>query len=187
MADTIQFTVADIPEDSIPSDTTPSDNGDLACEVCGKPLVYAGRGRKPRFCEDHRKSGSSSGSAGMRARRSNRDVEAAMAALDAAHTGLTFGLMLVSPTAASMWEEGRPSLNARNQTILEGDPALAKRLANMAAKGGTGALIISHLVAVVPVLGVARQDMRLRRAERMAANASEEEYADTSFDMADAS
>lgn len=30
---------------------------DLSCEVCGTPLEWAGRGRKPKYCADHRKGG----------------------------------------------------------------------------------------------------------------------------------
>lgn len=33
-----------------------SDVPDLACEVCGIELHYAGRGRKPRYCADHKPS-----------------------------------------------------------------------------------------------------------------------------------
>ena len=32
----------------------PESNSDLSCIVCGRPLTYAGRGRKPQYCEDHR-------------------------------------------------------------------------------------------------------------------------------------
>lgn len=39
--------------DAVPVDVPRSDN-DLTCQVCGKPLTYAGRGRRPRFCADHR-------------------------------------------------------------------------------------------------------------------------------------
>jgi len=45
------------PESSKPEPTAvpiPETGGDLACMVCGRPLTYAGRGRKPQYCEDHR-------------------------------------------------------------------------------------------------------------------------------------
>lgn len=173
----ISFTVASIPEDAAPSDNVgaPEDSG-YACEVCGTSLSYSGRGRPPKRCAEHKKSssGSSTRSSG---RRSSRDVEAAMAALDAAHTALSFSLMLMSPTAAQTWEANRPGLSARNQSILEGDPALAKRIASMAAKGGTTALVLNHLVAIVPVLGIVRAEARQRRANRMQQDASVQDVA----------
>jgi hypothetical protein len=43
---------------SVPAPTqspeSSSSDSELVCEVCGVPLVYAGRGRKPKFCEDHK-------------------------------------------------------------------------------------------------------------------------------------
>jgi hypothetical protein len=62
---------------SIPTDD--DDAPELACEVCGTPLVYAGRGRKPRYCEDHRnRSGTNTGprivTAGGASRASGKDA-----------------------------------------------------------------------------------------------------------------
>jgi len=186
MADPITFTVADIPADAAPSDpvTDAPASSDRACEVCGTALSYSGRGRPPTRCDDHKKS-SSNGASSPRAnsgRKSTRDVEAAMAALDAAHTSLSFGLMLMSPSAAVAWEESRTNLNARNQMILESDPALAKRIASMAAKGGGTALILNHLIAIVPVLGIVRGDMRERASVKRAAR-QEAEAVDMPLDF----
>lgn len=170
MSEGISFSVASIPEDAAPTDNNgvSSDSG-YACEVCGTPLTYSGRGRPPKRCDDHKKSTSSSSNASSRStgRRASRDVEAAMAALDAGHTALSFGLMLMSPTAAQAWETNRPGLNARNEAILTGDPALAKRIASIAAKGGGTALVLNHLIAIVPVLGIVRAEARERRFARM--------------------
>jgi hypothetical protein len=57
---------------SIPAD---DDAPDLACEVCGVPLVYAGRGRKPKYCEDHKpKSGPRLATGGSVPRASGKDA-----------------------------------------------------------------------------------------------------------------
>lgn len=50
--------VDDVPESGNPvsKDVPP----DFACEECGAPLTYAGRGRKPRFCDEHKPGRSSS-------------------------------------------------------------------------------------------------------------------------------
>lgn len=178
MTDKISFTVADIPP-ADPVDTAPSNGsaGAYTCEVCGTPLTYGGRGRPPTRCADHKRAGSSSG--GTTARRSSRDVDAAMAALNASHTSLSFLLMMLAPDAATAWEAGRPSLDDRNRRILEADPALAKRIATAASKGGAGALVISHLIAVAPAAVIAGSKYRTARAERVAAAEQEAEQYDT--------
>lgn len=192
MAESITFSVASIPEDAAPMDTAPADPisepAGYYCEVCGVPLSYGGRGRPPKRCAEHKSSKSSGSSSRGGGRRSTRDVDAAMAALDAAHTSLTFGLMLLSPTAAAEWEQGRPKLNERNQLILESDPALAKRIASMAAKGGSTALILNHLIALVPVLGIARGEMRERALVKKAArqgNLTVDDPGQPTFDFPD--
>jgi hypothetical protein len=92
-----------------------------------------------------------------------------MAALDAMHTSLSFGLLLFAGNAASEWEKQRPALDERNRKILEMDPALAKRLASVAAKGGAPALVLSHLIAVAPAAGIAFAKVKAARAATRAA------------------
>lgn len=46
----------DHPEDSPPDDAPPPavDGKTASCEVCGKDIPWSGRGRKPKFCLDHK-------------------------------------------------------------------------------------------------------------------------------------
>lgn len=164
MAESISFTVADIPPSSPADDAdTPITSTDLTCEVCGTPLLYGGRGRKPKFCDEHKQQSTSSGT---RRRSSNRDVDAAMAALGSAHSSLSFLLMLMAGDAAVAWEANRPALDERNRGILEADPKLAKRLATAASKGGGPALVLSHLIAVAPAAGIAYGKVRAVRQDK---------------------
>jgi len=91
-----------------------------------------------------------------------------MSALSGTHTTLSFLLMLVKPDAAVQWEEARPALDERNRAILAADPALAKRLASMAAKGGAPALVLSHLVAVAPAASLVWAEYSSKSRERKA-------------------
>ena len=43
----------DIPQ----TDSKPPISHELVCEKCGTELVYSGRGRKPKFCPEHRPGG----------------------------------------------------------------------------------------------------------------------------------
>jgi hypothetical protein len=157
---TVSFTVADIP----PSANEPPISGDLVCEVCGTPLLYSGRGRKPKFCDAHRKT--TSATPRSTSRRNNHDVDAAMAALSGGHTVVQFALSLASLEAGHVFEMSRSGLDERNRAILESDPALAKRIASMASKGGAGALVVSHLIAVGPAAAIAYRQIRAAAQSR---------------------
>src|SRR4051812_735497 len=52
--------IIDVPsfsDEKVPQDESAVDDGGLHCDVCGVPLTYSGRGRKPKKCELHKKSG----------------------------------------------------------------------------------------------------------------------------------
>jgi hypothetical protein len=58
-----------------PQTVTPALSGGPTCEVCGRDVAYSGRGRKPRFCQDHRTR--TSDSARKTAKVSAEDAERA--------------------------------------------------------------------------------------------------------------
>jgi hypothetical protein len=58
----ITFTKADAPtETELPEDEKPETTYEYACETCGTELHYGGRGRKPRFCDAHKKNAPKNG------------------------------------------------------------------------------------------------------------------------------
>lgn len=70
-------TTTTLEPDEPPLSVTETARDDLACMVCGKPLVYAGRGRKPTRCDEHktsRSSGSSSRSSGTKDERMRQEL-----------------------------------------------------------------------------------------------------------------
>jgi hypothetical protein len=73
----LTFKDADIPSDEIvpesAKDTEPEPPGELACLTCGKTLTYAGRGRKPMYCDEHRAGGNRKGSPAVNIRASKSD------------------------------------------------------------------------------------------------------------------
>lgn len=149
--------------DQLPGNAPDVDSTDLTCEVCGTPITYAGRGRKPTRCDEHKRSGSKS-SGNSAPRRNDRNVDAACAALDGLYQAMLMPLFAMSPSAGSAWEAQIEQLNARNRIILSGDPALARKIVDGASKGGGAALLISHVIAVGPVASIAVHDIRARRA-----------------------
>lgn len=160
-----EFTASDIPPGA--SDDIPSP--DLTCETCGKALTYSGRGRKPRFCDEHKTKSSGSGT---RSTVSDRELNSACENLNATYNALLMPMMLVSPQAAQVWESQIDGLNARNRVILANNRNLVKRINAAGEKGGNIAFILSHGIALAPVVIAFRLDMAARRAER----AAQEDY-----------
>lgn len=42
--------------DTVPEQGNPVTSDDLACVTCGKPLIYSGHGRKPKYCDEHKRA-----------------------------------------------------------------------------------------------------------------------------------
>lgn len=143
---------------------------DPTCEVCGTPLVYAGRGRKPTRCDEHKRNKSASNSTRSN-KGSTRDVTAAANTLKTLNTAVAVPLMMVAPTAGAEWSARLPTLEAQTLSILESDPNLARRLASAGAKGGGLALLLAYAMNLMPVLAVARNELNERRISQV------EEYA----------
>lgn len=148
--------------DGVPEETVIVSD-DPTCEVCGTALVYAGRGRKPTRCDEHKRNKSSNSGTRSSAKGSTRDVTAAASALKTLNSVVAVPLMMVAPSAGKAWSDRLPALEAQTLTILESDPALARRLAAAGSKGGTLALTLAYGMNLIPVLAIARQEMEDRR------------------------
>lgn len=184
MTSAVEFSVADIPPDATTVDIDSGNSessSDLTCQVCGTPLTYGGRGRKPKFCDDHKKSPSSGSSTRSSGGRAGAEVEAAMAALEGMHTVLSMALMVIAPNAAMEWQAQLPALNDRNRGILGADKELAKKIAKMASKGSSPMLFLSYGAAIAPVAGVASMERRRKRAEKMEAEHADNFVGDEGF------
>lgn len=152
---------------------------DLACEVCGTPLVYAGTGRKPKRCDEHKRSGKAS-SAGPSVSRSgagrgSASVEQAVSTLGNLYDGVGLLFLFTSPAAAQQWTEGVPELQTRNRQILSGDPDLTRSINRLGVKGGKFAFAAAQMWAITPPAMLAIAETRMRAAQRAAEREAQEE------------
>lgn len=157
IVDDFVFTDDEVDPDPSPQ---PSQTTDLACEVCNRPLVYGGRGRKPRFCDDHKPTRSAN------VPRGSSDVAQALAVMDGMYTMLSMLLMTVSPNALQAWRQQVPTLQERNAVFFAADKNLCKSVNRVGSKGGKSAFVASNAVAIAPVVAIAVTDMRTRTAVR---------------------
>lgn len=156
---------------AVPTDLPPDEGigigSALACETCGKPLTYAGRGRKPRFCDEHKKGAKGSGKS--TANRSNR-VLAEQAADALVQVNSLVAMLCLTPvlrmpatgTAISAAEDG-----FREQAVeaLTTDPKLCRTILKAGTTSGRMALVIAYGMLGVAVAPVAYMELQQKRAE----------------------
>lgn len=154
--------------ESQPESGSDSGSADFTCEVCGKALTYGGRGRHPRFCDDHKPGRSQTGER-KTSRRSRAEVDSAIAVLGGMYDGLTMALLMVSPPAASRWVRSVPDLQKTNEVALTADPDLCASINRMAKTNAKVVFFGAHVMAVAPVVLELRHDLASRRRERQQA------------------
>jgi hypothetical protein len=133
----------DFAVDNIPQDEKPDNTYEYACEVCGVELFYSGRGRKPRFCEEHKKKGSTS----TRKKVGVKNEQLAAQATELI-VGITdvmqVGCILISyiETATTI-SDAQPRLREQVYAALLSNPARAQSIINLLGKSADAGLIVA--------------------------------------------
>lgn len=157
--------LADLTETEVPESST-QEAAEFTCVVCGKPLTYSGRGRKPKYCEEH-KRGSSGASKIGGSTRGSADAKAAANTLDMGYTALTVLLQMVGATQArEALQASLPGLREQNLQFLTQDKELAKKINAMGKTGGRYAFFAAQATVLGPVLVIGTQEVSTRLAER---------------------
>lgn len=163
-ADTMDIST-DMPE--------PEPTPEFVCQEsgCNRELFYGGRGRKPKYCDEHKPSRSKGTGTG---RRSSKDVDVAVTTLDQAYSLIAMGLFGIGARQAStILTTAADEQKAANRAFLEMDPALAKRIASLGRTGGMYAFITSQVMMMMPVVTTAYAEMTLKaRAKSEGASAT---------------
>jgi hypothetical protein len=143
--------------DNIDQITTPGSGGDLTCETCGLALNYGGRGRKPRFCSDHKPGArSATGSTpAKRKRGKKRGAPGLETAGSLAWGGIGYSLQLTSTTpqqeaAGRVMQIQAPDAGRRIARIL--DPYVTKWRWLQAISGGGGPMGDVAALVLPPLL-----------------------------------
>lgn len=175
------MTVTDVPVYSdekatvFPQDESPIDSDALYCEVCGVEIPYAGRGRKPRKCEQHRRpSGSATRSSAGRKTLGKNEALAAQAteALCQVNGLITLGVMATGlPATASAIQTADEGFREQAYAALLTDPALCQTILRAGTASGKVSLLIAYgmlAAAVTPVAMLEIKEKREAKREAMA-------------------
>lgn len=179
--------VIDVPifsDEKVPRDEPAVTGPEFSCETCGKELTYAGRGRKPKYCEEHRKGGNSGGK-GKRVTGLGQNAQLAAQAAEAliqVNGLLSIGLMLAQmPVTAETLKTAEDGFREQAYNALLTDPALCKTILKGGTTSGKVSLLIAYgmLGAAVAPVGVMefRQRQETRRVAKEAAEAEAETIA----------
>jgi hypothetical protein len=181
-APSLEFTVGE--ETTVPADVGPvfpDLNVDYPCqhilpngERCNKEAgPYGGRGRKPRFCSEHKPTRGTA-SVGRRAGANAVQAQAALDALVNMHTMGAMGLAVVgmSNTANAVFgtEEG---FRAQMLPQLQANPKRCAQILRAGAGASEAGFFAAYAMFAAAVIPVAKQELDVKRSEarerRMAA------------------
>lgn len=168
------FTPAVVPD--ITPDETPESTHELSCETCGKELTYSGRGRKPKFCDEHKKS---SGGVSKRKSLGKNDQMAAQAAeaLVQMNGIAAIGIMMFGlPLTATALKNAEDTFREQAYSALLTDPALCATILRGGTASGKVALLIAYGMLGAAVAPVGIMEFKEKREQaRIMADASDSE------------
>lgn len=147
------FTMEIPSNDSPPPDTSPDTRGygdsatnsgtDFRCIVCGTgPLYYAGKGRHPKYCDDHRPKGSTPSSSKA---KGGVPVDILIEQITQLYLGVSVGMtftpysmdgMVIADNASKLAESWRP--------LILRDPKIRKFWEKVCTGGGWGQVVFAH-------------------------------------------
>jgi hypothetical protein len=162
--ETLDFVLTAKPDEAPPS------SFDYACEVCGKELYYAGKGRHPRFCDEHKPNKGAGTSRGKGAGSNTQRARQASEVLVQVNSFVAIALMLPSPfqlpvTASALAAANDGFGEAAYEALLT-DPELAKLILRGGGLSGRLALALAYAMLGGSVIPVGIQEFRERRADR---------------------
>lgn len=146
-ADSIRPESADLPE---PEEVSVGADGSPLCVVCGKSLTYAGRGRKPKYCADHKPSpGRSSTGSGTATRTTKNDRMRRELVGTLALVGT--GLMMVEPYDGLVILDRAEATVDALMDVAEHNPRVRKALEQMIDVTVWGALGTALAGILLPI------------------------------------
>lgn len=166
----MEFTITDVPEDSLPRDTVPETvDVEYPCRNCGREAgPYRGRGRKPTMCPDCKPKARTNGAPRVTGSTANLAAQASevlsqlnsFIALGAASVGL-FG----TSGAIGGYDE---TFKSQAYAALVTDPDLARFILKGGVKSAKVTLLLAYGGMAVAVAPTAIMEVKEKQAERQA-------------------
>ena len=154
-------------------DLPPATDDSLHCTVCGKELVYGGRGRKPTKCDDH-KRGSGKASSGTRVTGNDKLAAQATEALVQLNNLTGLGVRLLGlQTTAEMIVFCEDTFREQAYAALLTDPALCKQILSAGQVSAKFSLAIAYAMLGAQVAPLAIMELKQKRMAKEDENGSD--------------
>lgn len=146
-----------IEDDALAASTfTSADGPRFTCEVCDTPLEYSGRGRHPRYCDEHKPNASKT----VTAKRAPKGVAHIRSGMEQLYELAGDGFELLGRytedellTVDGHLIKSRASVLAEQWAELaERDPAVRKALTNMTTGSSWGGVIVTHVMLAAAIM-----------------------------------
>lgn len=142
----------------------------LYCVTCQKPLKYGGRGPKPKYCDDHKKSRSTGSKSSGGTRGADTTARSAAALLARLNSLVGMGLIAYGlPRTAVQIAEANETFQGLAYEALLNDPKLAKKIVSGGATSGKAGLLMAYGMLATSVGPAAFMEIKEQRKEADAA------------------
>lgn len=127
---------------------TSTDPERLVCEVCGVDIVYSGRGRKPKRCDEHKRN--QAGTTGTR--KSTGQVASIRSGMTDLYRAAGSGLVILGGMTGDqalkndgeLIDNRADVLAAEWAKLAENDPKVRKALSNLSTGSAWGGVVLTH-------------------------------------------
>lgn len=176
MTDIYTFTDSEIVPDTEPDTSPPLADVEYPCKVCGKESgPYGGRGPKPKYCPEHKKSSNSS-KRSPKITGSTANLAARATAVLTQLNGF-IGIAAMSMgffNTAKAMAEANPTFEQAAYDALVTDEELCKFILRGGVKSAKFALGVAYVGMGIAVAPVAVEEFKQKKAERDANNIGNE-------------
>jgi hypothetical protein len=131
--------------DSVP----PIGDFEYACEVCGVELKYGGRGRKPKFCADHKSGNKSNGPTVSRTARWQQPLAEA---LHAQFMTIAMVVMVFDQYDGQVIMQGSPQLAQSLIAVAEANPSVRRGLETFVTAGAWAQVASATAAIALPIM-----------------------------------
>jgi hypothetical protein len=156
----------DIPDIIVVDESPVGEDFEYACEVCGTELFYGGRGRKPKYCDEHKGGKRKDGTVGA-TRKGGNDRAARQAADALMQINSLLGMAMLTPwvnlpmTASALAVANEP-FGDQAFEALKTDPALCRMILRAGTTSGKAALVIAYGMLAFAISPVAAMEVKTR-------------------------
>lgn len=132
------------------ADDTDTSKSRFNCEVCGTGLTYGGRGRYPRFCDDHKPTKPQGGGT----RSSGKNVDVLIGQMTDLYLTASTVFTLVPPTALDgmVLAQNANKLAESWRPLIERDPKIRKFWERICSGGGWGSVLFAHGLVAMAIM-----------------------------------